>query len=407
MFLGKLLDEQNLGALRCLLIAIILFNASVQAFEVFDLTPITHRNQLNVSTATKRYLTPEFCVAYCCMSANSMDQTSFSRWLTTLSLGKLFLVSLNFVSFTRVQVAINMLGWAFSTSEHFFATAKSRWVIRVCVGIVNLSICNCKRIIIFNQNSTFRTFCAQKVIVVVGFAFQTGTIEVNPVTHVEPQRRASFQSFTWPFLTASPEPFLRRHLSKIKLRLWAICWDDQCQVWYVFAAILRSPTHSEFCNPSACCKCLPTEVVEGQVSRPNWGIAWPIVWCSLGARLQSQLYLLLCLVDRQQCFDCSHQCWLARFSGLTSSFAQIVRFYLQLFQIEVGCLELVWCNVLWAIIVFVWDGYLCIWLFFWSWSLEFKSIWAISACSLSIARFVTASLFFWRRCILMWCRYLS
>ena len=107
------------------------------------------------------------------------------------------------VIFTRVQVAINMLGWAFSTSEQFFATAKSRWVNRVCVGIVNLSICNCKGIIIFNQISTFRTFCTQKVVVVVGFAFLTGTIKVNPATHVAPQRRASFWSFTQPFLTAS------------------------------------------------------------------------------------------------------------------------------------------------------------------------------------------------------------
>ena len=168
------------------------------------------------------------------------------------------------------------------------------------------SICHCKGIIIFNQNSTFRTFCTQKVVVVVGFAFQTRTIQVNPVTHVAPQRRTSFWSFSQPFLTASAEPFLRRLLSKIKLRLWANCWEDQYQVRYVFWAILRAPTDSEFWNSSVRRNCLPTEIAEGQVSRPNWGIAWAIVWCSLGARLESQWYLL-CLVDWQKCFDCSHQ----------------------------------------------------------------------------------------------------
>ena len=326
IFSGQLLDEQILGALRCLLVAIIFFKASVHAFEVFDLTPITHRNRLNVSTATKRYLTPELCVASCCMSAKSMDQNDVSQMdqpiTHNLKSRETFSRKSELcVRFTRVQVASNMLAWAFSTSEQFFVTAKSRWVIRVCVGIVNLSICNCKGIIIFNQNSTFRTFCTQKVVVVVGFAFQTGANEVNPATHVAPQRRASFWSFTQPFLTASAEPFLRRHLSKIKLRLWANCWEDQCQVWYVFWAILRAPTDSEFWNSSFWRKYLQTEIVEGQVSRPNWGIAWAFVWCSLGARLESQLYLLMCLVDRQKCFDCSHQGWPARFSGLTSRFA--------------------------------------------------------------------------------------
>ena len=178
-----------------------------------------------------------------------------------------------FVSFLWVQVAINMLGWACTTSEHFFATAKSRWVIRVCVGIMNLSICNCKGIIIFNQNTSFRTLCTEKNnVVVVGFDFETGTIEVNLAPHVAPQRRASFWSFTQPFLTASAEPFLRRHLSKIKFRLWAICWEDQCQVWYVFWAILRAPTKSEFWISSVWRKFLPTEIVEGQVYRPNWEI---------------------------------------------------------------------------------------------------------------------------------------
>ena len=129
--------------------------------------------------------------------------------------------------------------------------------------------------------------------------------------------------------------------------MWANCWEGQCQVWYVFWAILRAPTDSEFWNSSVWRKCLPTEIVEGQVSRPNWGIAWAIVWCSLGARLESQLYLLMCLVDRQKCFDCSHRWWPARFSGLTSRFAEIVRFYLRLFQTEVGCLELclVYCSL--------------------------------------------------------------
>ena len=257
---------------------------------------------------------------------------------------------------------------------------------------MNLSICYCKGII----RSTFRTLCTQKVVVVVRFAFQTGTIEVNPATHVARQRRESSWSFIQPFLTASAEPFLRRHLSKTKLRLRANCWEDQGQVWYVFWAILRAPTDFEFWNSSVWRECLPTEIVERQVSRPNWEIAWPKVWCSLGARLESQLYLLMCLVDRQKCFDCAHQCWPARFSALTSRVAAIVRFYFRLFQTEVGCLELclVYCSLGDNCFLVGWmTQYLT---FFGSWSLEFKLIWATSACSSSIAWLVTASLCFSR-----------
>ena len=41
IFSGSLLEEQILGALHCSLVAIIFISASVQAFEVFDLTPLT------------------------------------------------------------------------------------------------------------------------------------------------------------------------------------------------------------------------------------------------------------------------------------------------------------------------------------------------------------------------------
>ena len=78
MFSGSLLDEQTLEALHCLLVAIIFFSASVQAFDVFDLTPITYTNQLNVSTATKSYLTPKIFVAKCFVSTKSKGQTSFN-----------------------------------------------------------------------------------------------------------------------------------------------------------------------------------------------------------------------------------------------------------------------------------------------------------------------------------------
>ena len=72
------------------------FNASVQAFEVFDLTPITHRNRLNVSTATKRYLTPNFAWQVVSCQPNQWTKPHSAN-NSTLSLGKRFLVSLNFV----------------------------------------------------------------------------------------------------------------------------------------------------------------------------------------------------------------------------------------------------------------------------------------------------------------------
>ena len=156
------------------------------------------------------------------------------------------------------------------TSEQFFATSKSRWVIRVCGKVVNFSICNCKGIIIFNQNSTLRTFCTQKVVVVVGLAFQTGTNEVKPTTHVAPQKRTSVWSYTQPFLTVSAEPFLRPFVENYTQIV------NQLLGGSVSSQILRAPTDSDFWSFSVWTKCLPTEIVEGQVSLTNWGFAWAI-----------------------------------------------------------------------------------------------------------------------------------
>ena len=261
-----------------------------------------------------------------------------------------------------------MLGWAFSTSEQFFATAQSRWVIRVCVGIVNLSICNCKGTIIFNQNPTFRKFCTQ--------------------------RRESIWSFTQPFLTASAEPFLWRHLSKIKLRLWANCWEDQFQVWYVFWAILRAPTDSEFWNSSVWRKCLPAEIVEGQVSRPNWVILGQLVFTWSAAR-KSIIFIDL-------------SCWSTKMFWLFSSMLTRSCFWID-FKICRDRSILPPAIPDWSRLPRTLSGVLfsgrslfssvmdvSVFDFFRSWNLEFKLIWAISACSLSIAWLVTASLCFSR-----------